>query len=197
MLFNIELSRTSAYLHESTNMSGNTPSLTAGTWTIEPSHSSVGFTVRHLGLSKVRGQFNSFAGELIIAEDQQASSVSATVELSSIDTNSADRDGHLQSTDFFGVESNPQMTFVSSGVTNSSLTGDLSINGVTKSVTFDLDFHGVVVDGYGVTRAGFSAAGEILRSDFGIAFNMPIGLDGMLISDKVNIELEIQATPAA
>ena len=171
--------------------------LTPGTWAIEPSHSSVGFTVRHLGLSKVRGQFNSFSGELTIAEDQTASSVSATVELSSIDTNNADRDGHLQSTDFFGVEANPQMTFSSTGVTNSSLTGDLTINGVTKSVTFDLDFHGVVVDGYEVTRAGFSAEGEILRSDFGIAFNMPIGLDGMLISDKVNIELEIQATPSS
>jgi len=174
----------------------DTPSLTAGTWNIEPAHSSVGFTVRHLGLSKVRGQFNSFTGAVTIAEDQTASSVTATVELSSIDTNNADRDGHLQSTDFFGVEANPQMSFVSTAVTESSLTGDLTINGTTKSVTFDLEFHGVAVDGYEITRAGFSAEGEILRSDFGIAFNMPIGLDGMLISDKVSIELEIQAVPA-
>ena len=178
-------------------MSDTTPTLTAGTWNIEPAHSSVGFTVRHLGLSKVRGQFNAFSGEVTIADDQTASSVSATVELASIDTNNADRDGHLQSTDFFGVESNPQMTFVSTGVSQSSLTGDLTINGITKSVTFDLEFHGVAVDGYETTRAGFSAEGEILRSDFGIAFNMPIGLDGMLISDKVNIELEIQATPSS
>ncbi len=170
--------------------------LTAGTWNIEPSHSSVGFSVRHLGLSKVRGQFNSFSGALTIAQDHTASSVSAVVELSSIDTNNADRDGHLQSTDFFGVENNPAMTFTSTAVTPTSLTGDLSINGISKPVTFDLEFHGVAVDGYEVTRAGFSAAGEISRSDFGIDFNMPIGLDGMLIGDKISIELEIQAVPA-
>ena len=126
-------------------MSDN-PNLTAGTWNIEPAHSSVGFTVRHLGLSKVRGQFNTFSGVVTIAEDQSASSVSATVDLSSIDTNNVDRDGHLQSTDFFGVENHPQMTFVSTSVSESSLTGDLTLNGVTKSVTLGLDFHGVAVD---------------------------------------------------
>ena len=176
-------------------MSESAP-LTAGTWNIEPSHSSVGFTVRHLGLSKVRGQFNAFSGSLEIAEDQTASSVAATVELSSIDTNNPDRDGHLQSADFFGVDANPQMTFTSTAVTETSLTGDVSINGVTKPVTFDLEFHGVGVDAYDTTRAGFSAEGEISRSEFGIDFNMPIGLDGMLIGDKINIELEIQAVPA-
>ena len=144
----------------------------------------------------MRGQFNAFDGTVTIAEDQLASSVSATVELSSIDTNNADRDGHLQSTDFFGVENNPQMTFASTAVSASTLAGDLTINGVTKPVAFDLEFHGVTVDGYGVTRAGFSAEGQILRSDYGIDFNMPVGLDGMLIGDKINIELEIQAVPA-
>ena len=172
------------------------PTLTAGNWTIEPAHTSVGFTVRHLGLSKVRGQFNAFSGSVTIADDPTQSSVEATVELSSIDTNNPDRDGHLQSTDFFGVEANPHMTFSSTSVTETSLTGDLTINGTTKSVTFDLEVHGVVVDGYGTTRAGFSATGEISRSDFGISFNMPVGLDGMLISDKVTIELEVQAVPA-
>jgi polyisoprenoid-binding protein YceI len=171
--------------------------LTPGSWTIEPSHSAVGFAVRHLGLSKVRGQFNQFAGTLSIGEDKLASSVEATIELSSVDTNNADRDGHLQSADFFGAEANPQMTFVSTAATESSLTGDLSINGVTQSVVLDLEFHGVAVDGYGVTRAGFSAEGSIKRSDFGIEFNMPVGLDGMLIGDKVEIELEIQAVPNA
>lgn len=171
------------------------PTLTAGRWTIEPAHSSVGFAVRHLGLSKVRGQFNVFAGDVEIAEDQFASSVSATVELSSIDTNNADRDGHLQSTDFFGVENNPQMTFTSTSVDGSTLKGDLTLNGMTRPISFDLEFHGVAVDGYGATRAGFSATGEIKRSDYGIDFNMPVGLDGMLIGDKIEIELEIQAVP--
>ncbi len=170
--------------------------LTPGNWTIEPAHSSVGFTVRHLGLSKVRGQFNDFSGSLTIDEEKFASSVNATIELSSVDTNNADRDGHLQSTDFFGAEANPQMVFTSTGVTEGSLSGDLSINGQTRPVVLDLEFHGVTVDGYGVTRAGFSAEGSIKRSDFGIEFNMPVGLDGMLISDKVDIELEIQAVPA-
>jgi len=169
--------------------------LTAGQWAVEPSHSSVGFTVRHLGLSKVRGQFNEFSGTATIGDDPTQSTISTTVELSSIDTNNADRDGHLQSTDFFGVEANPQMTFTSTSVTEGQLVGDLTINGVTKPIAFELEFHGVVEDGYGVTRAGFSATGELLRSDYGISFNMPVGLDGMLIGDKITIELEIQLVP--
>lgn len=173
------------------------PTLTTGRWTVEPAHSSVGFAVRHLGLSKVRGQFNAFVGTVEIVDDLHASSVTASVDLSSIDTNNPDRDGHLQSTDFFGVENNPQMTFTSMSVTDSTLAGDLTLNGITKPVSFDLEFHGVAVDGYGTTRAGFSAAGKILRSDYGIDFNMPVGLDGMLIGDKIEIELEIQAVPAA
>lgn len=173
-----------------------TPTLTAGTWTIEPMHSDVGFSVRHLGLSRVRGRFNTLSGTIEVAEDLTASSVQATVDLSSVDTNNADRDGHLRSTDFFGAEAHPQMTFVSTSVTSDVLTGNLTINGVTREVEFALEFHGVAVDGYETTRAGFSASGQIKRSDFDIDFNMPLGLDGMLISDKVDIELEIQAVPA-
>lgn len=167
--------------------------LTAGTWEIDPSHSEVGFTVRHLGLSKVRGRFRTFSGTVTIAEDQLASGVSASIDLSSVDTNNETRDGHLQSADFFNAELSPTMTFVSTGVTPDSLTGDLTINGVTRPVTLDLDYHGVAVDGYDATRAGFTASGQILRSDFGIEFNAPLGVDGMLIADKVAIELEIQA----
>lgn len=170
--------------------------LTAGTWTIEPMHSDVGFSVRHLGLSRVRGRFNSLSGTIEVADDLTASSVKAAVDLSSVDTNNADRDGHLRSTDFFGVDAHPQMTFSSTSVTAETLAGDLTINGVTRNVEFNLEFHGVAVDGYGTTRAGFSAAGHIKRSDFDIDFNMPLGIDGMLIGDKVEIELEIQAVPA-
>ena len=171
-------------------------SITAGTWNIDPAHSEVGFSVRHLGLSKVRGRFNSFAGTVNIAEDQLASSVEATIDLASVDTNNAQRDGHLQSADFFNVEASPQMVFRSTAVTTDSLVGDLTINGVTKPVTLDLEFHGVTVDGYETTRSGFSASGQISRSDFGIAFDAPLGLDGALIGDKVTIDLEIQAVPA-
>lgn len=172
-----------------------TTELVAGTWTIEPVHSEVGFTVRHLGLSKVRGRFNSFRGTVDIDENVTASRVTAEIDLASVDTNNADRDGHLKSTDFFNVETNPTMTFVSTAVTPDSLAGNLTINGITKPVALDLDFHGVAVDGYGTTRAGFSASGQILRSDFGVDFNAPLGLDGMLIGDKITIELEIQAVP--
>jgi polyisoprenoid-binding protein YceI len=167
--------------------------IAAGTWNIDPGHSEVGFSVRHLGLSKVRGRFNSFAGTVTIADDQLTSSVEATIDLSSVDTNNAQRDGHLQSADFFNAENSPQMVFRSTAVTTDSLAGDLTINGVTKPVTLDLEFHGVTVDGYELTRSGFSASGQISRSDFGIVFNAPLGLDGALISDKVTIDLEIQA----
>lgn len=173
-----------------------TASLTPGAWTIEPAHSEVGFTVRHLGMTKVRGRFNTFAGTVTIAEDLTAGSVEATIDLASVDTNNADRDGHLQSGDFFNSETHPQMTFVSTSSTGDSVTGDLTVAGITKPITLDLTFHGVTTDHYETTRAGFSAAGVISRSDFGISFNAPFGLDGALVSDKVNIELEIQAVPA-
>ena len=171
------------------------PELHVGTWVIEPAHSEIGFTVRHLGLSKVRGRFNAFSGSAQISDPATASAVSATIDLSSVDTNNADRDGHLLSSDFFNAEAQPEMIFVSTSVSDDTLAGELTVNGVTKRVELDLEFHGVVVDGYGMTRAGFSAEGEIKRSDFGIDFNMPIGLDGALISDKVKINLEIQLVP--
>lgn len=170
--------------------------LTAGVWNIDPAHSEVGFSVRHLGLSKVRGRFNSFTGTVTIDEDQLASSVDTSIDLSSVDTNNEMRDGHLQSADFFNTESAPTMTFASTSATPTSLSGDLTIKGITKPVTLDLSYNGVAVDHYETTRAGFSATGEILRSDFGIDFNAPLGIDGMLVSDKVSIELEIQVTPA-
>lgn len=171
--------------------------MTTGRWDIDPSHSSVGFTARHLGLTKVRGQFNSFSGSVTITEDRLASSVEAVIELGSVDTNNPDRDGHLRSTDFFGSEESPTMEFRSTAVTESTLAGEISLNGITKPVVFDLEFHGLAVDGYEVERAGFSASGQILRSDYGIDFNMPLGVDGMLISDKINIELEIQIVPSS
>jgi polyisoprenoid-binding protein YceI len=171
------------------------PTITPGTWTIEPAHSEVGFTVRHLGLSKVRGRFNSFTGTAEIGDDAQASTVMAEIDLASVDTNNADRDGHLKSSDFFDADASPKMTFRSTAVGDDSLSGDLTINGVTKPVVLDLEVHGSTVDNYETTRAGFSASGTVKRSDFGIDFNAPLGLDGMLIGDKVDIELEVQLVP--
>ncbi len=174
-----------------------TPTITAGTWAIEPMHSECGFTVRHLGMSKVRGRFNAFSGTAVINDDLTTASVEATIDLSSVDTNNPDRDAHLTSSDFFDAATSPTMTFVSTSATEDTLVGDLTINGITKVVELDVEYHGVAVDGYETTRAGFSASGTIKRSDFGIDFNAPLGMDGMLISDKVAIELEIQLVPAS
>ena len=175
--------------------------LSPGTWTIEPLHSSVGFTVRHLGLSKVRGQFNRFEGSIEIDADRPAGRVEATVDLSSIDTNNADRDEHLRSTDFFSVAQHPEMTFHSSGVRTQGDTyavdGELTVNGVTRPLTLDLELHGVAEDPYATTRAGFSATAQISRSDFGLDFQVPLDAGRVLVGDKVAIELEIQAVPAA
>lgn len=188
-----------------------TPQLTTGTWTIEPAHSEVGFTVRHLGLSKVRGRFNSFAGSVHVGDDLATSTVEATVDLASVDTNNEQRDGHLQSTDFFAVESQPRMTFRSTGIvitgssgrsagdggaSNAEISGELTINDMTRPVVLDTEFHGVGVDAYGTTRAGFSATTVITRSEFGIDFNVPLDAGGMLIGDKITVELEIQLVPA-
>ena len=171
--------------------------LTAGVWDIETTHSSVGFTVRHLGLSKVRGRFNTFGGSVTVGNSVDDVRVEATVDFGSIDTGNAQRDGHLRGGDFFEADAHPEMRFVSTGVSGASLRGELTIMGTTRPVEFDLEVHGVTTDGRGVTRAGFTASGHIHRSEFGVAFNAPLGLDGMLISDKVAIELEVQAVPRA
>lgn len=171
--------------------------LTSGTWNVDPAHSEIGFTVRHLGLSRVRGRFNDFHGAVEIADDPGGTTLRATVELGSVDTNNAARDGHLRTADFFDVEVHPQMTFHSTAVTDGALSGDLTIRGITNPVELDLEFHGVSVDNLDTVRAGFSAHGRVRRSDFGIDFNAPFGLDGVLLSDEVEIDLEIQLVPGS
>ena len=174
-----------------------TPEIPAGTWTIDPSHSEVGFTVRHLMVSKVRGLFETFEGAITIANDPLASSVTAEVDLSSINTRDAQRDGHLKGGDFFDVETHPKMTFTSTSVTEAGdgyrVAGDLTIKDVTKSVTLDLEFNGVGGDPWGGTRAGFTATGEISRKDFGIDFQIPLEGGGVVIGDKISIVLEVEA----
>jgi polyisoprenoid-binding protein YceI len=171
--------------------------LAAGTWTLDPAHSTVEFTVRHLGLSKVRGRFNSFDTNLQVGNDLAGSTLTASIELSSVDTNNADRDGHLQSTDFFSVESHPKMTFESATITGDGDTyavdGTLSVNGVSKPVTLAVEFNGAEVFPFDQkTHAGFTATTTLSRKDFNIDFNVPVGVDKVMISDKVNVELEIQ-----
>jgi polyisoprenoid-binding protein YceI len=173
------------------------PTLVAGTWVIDPVHSEVGFTVRHLMVSKVKGTFKAFEGTIRIAENQLDSRVEARIEAFSVDTRDENRDNHLRSSDFFEVENHPYITFVSTSVRPDHhdyvVTGDLTIRGVTRSVELALEFNGVSPDPWGGTRAGFSASTEISRSDYGIEFNMPLDGGGVVVGDKIKINLEIEA----
>lgn len=171
----------------------------AGTWAIDTSHSEVGFTVRHL-MSKVRGTFTDFAGEIVTTTNPLESTVSVTIKSSSINTNSEQRDGHLRSADFFDPEKGGELTFVSTGVTEGAdghvITGDLTINGVTHSVDLAAEFLGVDTDAYGLVRLGAEATTSIDRKDYGIEFNVPLDGGKLLIGDKVTITLTIEAVKA-
>ena len=173
------------------------PGYVAGTWDIDAAHSTVGFSVRHMMVSKVRGYFREFSGELVTAEDPAQSSVTATIELASIDTRQEQRDAHIRSADFFDVENHPQMTFRSTAVRTDGadwfVDGELTIKGSTKPVTLALELNGFGPDAYGGTRAGFSARTEINRNDFGVDIKMPMDGGGVVVGDKVSVELEIEA----
>jgi polyisoprenoid-binding protein YceI len=171
--------------------------LPAGTWNIDASHSELGFTARHLMVTKVRGKFNEFEGAAKVADDVTASQVTAVVQLASIDTGSADRDAHLKSGDFFDVENNPTMSFISTEVTEDTLKGDLTIKGVTKPVEFDLEFNGLATDPWGNQKAGFEASTEINRKDFGLEWNVALEGGGVLVSEKIKINLDVQLVKAA
>jgi polyisoprenoid-binding protein YceI len=172
------------------------PGYVTGTWTIDPVHSEVSFVVRHMMVSKVRGRFDKFEGHIVTGADPLQSSVTATVDLSTVNTGAPQRDDHIRSADFFEVESHPTMTFVSTGVRRDGddflLDGDLTIRGTTKPVTFNLEVNGFGPDAYGGTRVGFSATGEINRNDFGVSYNGPIPGGGVAVSEKVAINLEIE-----
>jgi polyisoprenoid-binding protein YceI len=173
------------------------PGLVAGSWVIDPVHSEVGFSVRHLMVSKVKGKFKTFEGVITIAEDPLQSRVEATIDAASVDTGEPNRDNHLRSQDFFHVDNHPKITFVSTRVVPRSegfdLTGDLTIHGVTRPITLVLEFSGVGPDPWGGTRAGFSAETEISRKDYGVDFDMPLDGGGVVVGDKIRITLEIEA----
>jgi polyisoprenoid-binding protein YceI len=170
----------------------NLSDLKPGIWNVDASHSEVGFIARHLMVSKVRGQFNDFAAVVTVAQPFELSTVEATVQMASVDTNSTDRDTHVKSADFFDVENNPAMTFKSTKVSDNTLEGVLTIKGVSKPVSFDLEFGGVSADPWGGTRAGFEATTEINRKDFGLSWNVAIEGGGVLVGEKVKITLDVQ-----
>jgi polyisoprenoid-binding protein YceI len=173
------------------------PGYVVGTWDIDPVHSDVSFTVRHMMVSKVRGRLAAFRGEIVTASRFTDSTVSATVDATSIDTGNAQRDGHLRSADFFEIESHPTWEFRSTAIrpdgADYALDGELTVKGVTRPVSFALEVNGFGPDAYGGTRAGFSATTTISRSDFGVDIAMPLDGGGVVVSDKVQITLEIEA----
>ncbi len=173
------------------------PGYVAGTWSIDPVHSEVGFTARHMMVSKVRGRFRTFSGQIVTGEDPLDSSVTAEIDLSSIDTGNEQRDAHIRSADFFEVETYPTMLYRSTGVRRDGdgyvLDGKLSLKGVTRDVPLMLEVNGFGPDAYGGTRAGFTAIGEINRRDFGVNFSAFMETGGAVVSDRITIQLEIEA----
>ena len=173
------------------------PGYVAGTWSIDPVHTEVGFTARHMVVAKVRGRFRTFSGEIVTGADPLDSSVTAEIDLSSIDTGNEQRDAHIRSADFFEVETYPTMSYRSTGVRRHRdgyvLDGKLTLKGVTKDVPLTLELNGFGPDPYGGTRAGFSATGEINRRDFNVNFSAPMQNGGVVVADKINLHLEIEA----
>ena len=173
------------------------PGYVAGTWNVDTTHSEIGFSVRHMMVSKVRGKFNTFSATIVTGAEPSGSSVTAEIDLSSIDTGNEQRDGHLKSADFFEVDKHEKMTYQSTSVTADgsdwTVNGDLTLHGVTKSVPLKLELNGITPDPYGNTRAGFTATGEISRGDFGIEFNMPMDGGGVVVGDKIQINIEVEA----
>jgi polyisoprenoid-binding protein YceI len=171
----------------------NTLGLQAGTWTIDPSHSEIGFTARHL-MSKVRGLFEKFEGQVVTGDQPSAS---ATIDLNSINTRDENRDAHLRSGDFFDVENSGPMTFRSTRVEEGGkgllVTGDLTIKGVTKPVTLDVEYLGSETDPWGGTRAGFEGTTQISRKEWGVDFNIPMDGGRLLVGDKIDITVAVQA----
>jgi polyisoprenoid-binding protein YceI len=173
------------------------PGYIAGTWTIDPVHSEVSFTVRHMMVSKVRGHFTRFEGEIVTAPDPLDSRVTATVDLDSIDTRNAQRDDDMRSANFLDIQTHPEMTFHSTAVRRSGdhfvVDGELSLHGVTRQVELELEVNGFAADPFGSTRAGFSARTEIDRGDFGITTNMPMDGGGVVVGEKIQIFIEVEA----
>lgn len=177
-------------------MTSTASAITTGTWVLDPTHTEIGFSVRHL-MGKVRGKFESFEGSIVTAENVADSKTTATIRLASINTGTADRDAHLRSTDFFGVEENPVMTFESTGISvdgdDYKVTGNLTIKGVSKPVELAVEFLGEGNDPWGGTRVGVEATTQISRKEFGINFNIPLEGDKVMIGDKISIHITAEA----
>lgn len=169
-----------------------------GEWQLDPVHTSVGFVARHLMVAKVRGRFTGVEGTIHVADDPAESWAEVRIDAASVESGDEQRDGHLRSPDFFDVERYPQITFRSTRIEGSSpghflVHGDLTVHGVTRPVTLDVEYAGVTADPWGGTRAGFSASTEVDREEFGLTWNVAIETGGVVVGKKVRLEFEIEA----
>jgi polyisoprenoid-binding protein YceI len=176
--------------------------MTQSTFNIDPSHSTVHFIARHMVISKVRGGFKTFSGTILLDEgDMTKSKIDVSIDAASIDTAEEKRDAHLKSADFFDADKFPKLTFASKSITKSGdayeVQGDLTIHGVTKEVTLHSTFEGKGKDPWGGERVGFGAKASVNREDFGLKWNQVLEAGGLLVSNKIEIEIEIEAIKAA
>jgi polyisoprenoid-binding protein YceI len=185
-----------------TTLITNELSALSGTYTIDPAHSRIGFVARHAMVTKVRGAFNDFEGTVVLDGDDPArSSAEVTIKAASIDTRNAQRDEHLRSNDFLAMDTYPEITFRSTAVrqtaaTEFELTGDLTIKGVTRSITIPFTYEGAATDPFGNVRAGFEGSVAINRKDYGVTWNAALETGGVLVSDTITLEFEVSAVKA-
>ena len=175
------------------------PDYVTGTWVLDPTHSEVSFTVKHLRVSKVRGKFEKFDVTIVSGETLEDSKIEATIDVASVNTGQEARDNHLRSSDFFLVEEHPEMKFVSTKITSDggddfTVVGDLTLRGVTLPVTLKGELGGIIQDPYGNTRAGASATTKIDRKDFGVNWNAALEAGGFTLGDDVTISIELEVT---
>jgi len=172
------------------------PDLVAGTWKLDKAHSELSFTVKHLGISKVRGVFHDFDVTIHAADELEDSTIEATIDLASVDTKDPNRDGHLKTGDFFKIDEFPTATFKSTSISGAlddfTVTGDLTLRGVTKPITLKGEFGGVNTDAYGNVHAGAEVKTTIDRTEFGVSWNSPLEAGGLLLSNDVTLNFDLQ-----
>lgn len=170
-----------------------------GTWTVDAAHSKVGFSVKHMGISTVRGEFTKFEGSLEIGEDLSNTKIRGIVKTNSVDTNEDQRDEHLRSPDFFEAERHPSLSFESTRIEviddeTFRIIGNLTLRGVTNELTLTAEMNGIEADPNGGERVGLEVTGQLSRGEYGMKFNQALGSGNMLVSDKVKLTLDIAAT---
>ena len=174
----------------------------AGTWAVDPKHSTVEFQVKHMGIANVKGKFNEFAGTLEIGDDLATAKATGTVKVASVDTNEEQRDAHLRSADFFDAETHPELSFAAIAIEpvdeeTFRIAGDLTLHGITRPITLEAVVQGTDVDPWGNDRVGLEVVGQLKRSDYDMKFNQALGSGNMLVGDKVKLVLDISAIKQA